>query len=186
VKRVRPPGSAFEYMNLDTAVLGWLLERVSGGGNIASYAAQRLWEPLGAEADGFFIMDGLPGVGREYNVAGYNATLRDWARVGLMMLNKGRANGHQIVSPEWVAESTRPLPTDAAGNQGYGYQWWTVPSSDAFAARGLAGQTVHVQPSTGTVIVKLSYFPPSPDGGDGALERETAAFLAAASTWRPK
>ena len=186
VKRVRKPGTQFDYKNLDTAVLGWLLERVSGGSSIAAYTSQRLWEPLGAEQDGFYLMDGPPGAGREFNIAGYNASLRDWGRVGLMMLNGGRANGRQIVSPEWVAESTKQLGTDQSGGWGYGYQWWTVDGTDAYAARGLAGQTVYIQPSTRTVIVKLSYFPPSANGGQSALQRESDAFFQAASAWTPR
>src|SRR5690606_22966501 len=78
VKRAHPPGEVFQYKTLDTAVLGWLVERVSGGNNVAAYTAQRLWEPLGAESDGFYIMDGQPGVGREFSGAGFNATLRDY------------------------------------------------------------------------------------------------------------
>ncbi|MDZ5646824.1 serine hydrolase [Nitrospirillum sp. BR 11828] len=178
VKRIHPPGEVWQYKTLDTAVLGWLLERVSGGSTLAAYAAQRLWEPLGAERDGFFIMDGPPGTGREFSGAGFNATLRDFARIGQMMLQEGQANGHQIVSPEWVRESTKP--TGGPG-PGYGYQWW-VPGGQAFQAIGLQGQYIFVDPATRTVVVKLSYFPP------GAMEPhdETAAFLAAASAWTPR
>ena len=179
IKRIHKPGELWQYKTLDTGVLGWLLERVSGGSTIAAYMSQRLWEPLGAEADGYFIMDGLPGVGREFNGAGFNATLRDFARIGLMMLNEGKANGHQIVSPEWVRESTRP--TGGPG-PGYGYQWWTVAGSRAYQARGLQGQFIYVDPESRTVIVKLSYFPPE----DQTTGEEVAAFFTAASAWQPR
>jgi hypothetical protein len=178
VKRAHKPGEVFQYKTLDTAVLGWLLERVSGGSNLAAYATQRLWEPLGAEADGFFIMDGPPGVGREFNGAGFNAVLRDYGRIGLMMLNGGRAQDRQIVSREWVAESTRPAAAEGAEG-GYGYQWWTMPGSDAYAAVGLQGQFIFIDPATKTVVVKLSYFPP----GDVDADAESRAFFAAVSAW---
>ncbi|HWW66119.1 MAG TPA: serine hydrolase [Sphingomonadaceae bacterium] len=181
VKRLHKPGEVFQYKTLDTAVLGWLIERVSGGSTISAYMAQRLWEPLGAEADGFFIMDGPPGVGREFNGAGFNATLRDYARFGLMMLNNGRANGHQIVSPEWVRESTRPSGPSDAARGGYGLQWWLLGDKGAYSAIGLQGQYIYVDPATRTVVVKLSYFPPA----DEAAGDETAAFLAAVSAWKP-
>src|SRR5581483_7941895 len=106
IKRKNPPGSVWEYKTLDTAVLGWLLERVSGSSTVAAYTAQRLWEPLGAEADAFYIMDGPPGVGREFSGAGFNATLRDFARVGQMMLMDGVADGRRIVPAGWVQDST--------------------------------------------------------------------------------
>ena len=182
IKRVHKPGEVFQYKTLDTAVLGWLLERVSGGSTIAAYAARHLWEPLGTEADGFFIMDGPPGVGREFNGAGFNATLRDFARVGQMMLDNGRANGHQIVSPEWVAQSTRPTDPSASAPMGYGLQWWTLGNGGAYSAIGLQGQYIFVDPKSRTVVVKLSYFPPA----DNTASEETSAFLMAASAWTPR
>ncbi|KQM24933.1 hypothetical protein ASE57_15070 [Sphingomonas sp. Leaf11] len=181
IKRAHPPGKVFAYKTIDTAVLGWLVERVSGG-SVAAYTARKLWEPLGTEADGFYIMDGAPGTGREFSGAGFNATLRDWARFGQMMLDGGVANGHRIVSPEWVAMASAPAATeDATG--GYGMQWWTMPNTPAYSAIGLQGQYVFVDPATRTVVVKLSYFPPA---DDSAASEETAAFLAAASAWTPR
>lgn len=179
IRRANPPGAVFQYKTLDTAVLGWLIERVSGM-SVAAYTAQKLWEPLGMDADGFYIMDGAPGVGREFSGAGFNATLRDWARIGLTMMNGGTGNGHRILSPQWVAQASAPAaPEDARG--GYGFQWWTMPGSDAYSAIGLQGQYVFVDPKTRTVVVKLSYFPPA----DQKASEETAAFLAAASAWTP-
>ncbi len=180
VKRAHKPGEVFAYKTIDTAVLGWLIERVSGG-SLAAYTARKLWEPLGAEADGFYIMDGVPGVGREFSGAGFNATLRDWARFGQMMLDGGVANGRRVVSSKWVDTASAPAAAeDATG--GYGLQWWTMPGTPAYSAIGLQGQYVFVDPATRTVVVKLSYFPAD---GDAASE-ETSAFLAAASAWRPR
>ncbi|WP_082457137.1 serine hydrolase domain-containing protein [Sphingomonas sp. Leaf23] len=181
IKRAHPPGKVFAYKTIDTAVLGWLVERVSGG-SVAAYTARKLWEPLGTEADGFYIMDGAPGTGREFSGAGFNATLRDWARFGQMMLDGGVANGHRIVSPEWVAMASAPAATEDASG-GYGMQWWTMPNTPAYSAIGLQGQYVFVDPATRTVVVKLSYFPPA---DDSAVSEETAAFLAAASAWTPR
>ncbi len=181
LKRKSKPGEVFAYKTIDTAVLGWLIERVSGG-TVAGYTARKLWEPLGAEADGYYIMDGAPGTGREFSGAGYNATLRDWARFGQMMLDGGVANGKRIVSADWVKVSQSPVGEEDDKLGGYGYQWWTMPNSPAFSAIGLQGQYVFVDPATRTVVVKLSYFPPQ----YGDVATETAAFLAAASAWTPK
>jgi CubicO group peptidase (beta-lactamase class C family) len=179
VKRKNPPGTVWQYKTLDTAVLGWLLERVSGGSTVAAYTAQRLWEPLGAEANAFYIMDGPPGTGREFSGAGFNATLRDFARIGQMVLNGGEANGHRIVSTRWLAESTRP---SGGSGPGYGYQWWMGERPGSFQAAGLQGQYIYIDPPSRTVVVKLSYFPP----GDMAPDRESAAFFTAASAWSPR
>lgn len=180
LKRIHEPGSHFQYKTVDTAVLGWLVERAAGT-TTAGFMAANIWEPLGAEKNGFFIMDGPPGVGREFTGAGYNATLRDYARLGQMMLNGGKANGRRILPAEWVDVATAPTNGEEGERGGYGYQWWTVPQSDAYYAAGLQGQYIYVDPKTKTVIVKLSYFPP----GDFSAGEETMAFFAAASAWNP-
>jgi CubicO group peptidase (beta-lactamase class C family) len=179
--RIHEPGAFFQYKTIDTAVLGWLVERVTQG-SVAAYTARCLWEPLGAESDGFYIMDGLPGVGREFSGAGFNATLRDYARFGQMVLDGGVANGRRIVSAEWIRQSTQPSGPEDNRRGGYGLQWWTFANSKA-AAIGLQGQYIYVDPSTRTVVVKLSYFPP---GDNSALDAETAAFLGAVSAWNPR
>lgn len=180
--RIHPPGEVFQYKTIDTAVLGWLVERVTQG-SVAAYTAQCLWEPLGAESDAFYIMDGPPGVGREFSGAGFNATLRDYGRFGQMMLDGGVADGRRIVSEDWVRQSTRPSGPEDTQRGGYGLQWWTMGSGEAYAAIGLQGQYVYVDPETRTVAVKLSYFPP---GDNSALDAETLAFMAAAAAWQPR
>jgi len=179
--RLNQPGEVFQYKTIDTAVLGWLIERKTGM-STAAYTERCLWEPLGAEADGFYIMDGPPGTGREFSGAGFNATLRDYARVGQMVLNGGVANGQRIVSEDWIKLSTQPSGGEDQRRGGYGYQWWTMGNSEAFSAIGLQGQYIYIDPDTETVIVKLSYFPP---GDNSAQDGETLAFMAAASRWQP-
>ena len=179
--RINEPGSTFQYKTIDTAVLGWLIERATGG-SVSAYTASCLWEPLGAESDGYYIMDGPPGIGREFSGAGFNATLRDFARFGQMMLDGGVADGRRIVSEEWVRESTEPSGATAVQRGGYGLQWWMIGDDGAYAAIGLQGQYVYIDPATRTVVVKLSYYPP----GDNRADGETAAFLEAASAWDPR
>ena len=181
IKRKSKPGEVFAYKTIDTAVLGWLIERVSGG-SVAAYTARKLWEPLGTEADGFYIMDGEPGTGREFSGAGFNATLRDWARFGQMMLDQGAINGKRVVGADWVKAAQAPAGPETGPEGGYGYQWWTMANSPAYSAIGLQGQYVYIDPASRTVVVKLSYFPPQ----DGEVSQETLAFLAAASAWKPQ
>jgi CubicO group peptidase (beta-lactamase class C family) len=180
--RIHEPGTFFQYKTIDTAVLGWLIERVTQG-SVAAYTARCLWEPLGAESDAFYIMDGPPGVGREFSGAGFNATLRDFGRFGQMVLNGGVANGRRIVSADWIRQSTQPTGPEDSQRGGYGLQWWTLADSEAFAAIGLQGQYIYIDPSTRTVVVKLSYFPP---GDNSALDAETQVFLRSVSAWKPQ
>lgn len=163
------PGSTFNYATLDTAVLGWILERATGE-KLEAFTTSRLWGPLGAEAGAFWMADGPPDTGRALNGMGYNAVLRDFARLGQMMLDGGKvgdgANGKQVIPAGWVGQMTKmiPFPVDPARKaefKGYGFQTWQVDNEPgAYSAVGLAGQFIYVHPATRTVIVKLSYNPP--------------------------
>ncbi|HVS78532.1 MAG TPA: serine hydrolase, partial [Steroidobacteraceae bacterium] len=182
VGRAYPPGTRFNYSTLETEVLGWVLRRATKQ-SISQYMSARLWKPAGMESYGFWIMDGPPPVGREFNGAGFNAVLRDYGRLGLLMLRDGRGpGGKQMIPRDWVRESTDARdtkPVEPGSPLGYQYQWWTIAGTDAYTAIGLQGQFIFVDPDTDTVVVKLSYFPP----GDRDVERESIAFLEAASKW---
>lgn len=181
-KRADEPGKTYRYSTLNTNILGWVLEKATGK-PLNDYMSERLWKPLGAEADGFFLTDGPAPVGRPTNGMGFNATARDYARLGQMMLNNGRAGSRQIISANWVRESTVPVypePVAADQDQGYQYQWWTLVNSNAYMAIGLQGQFIYVDPDTRTVVVKLSYFPITND----EAYRESEAFFRAVSAWK--
>jgi CubicO group peptidase (beta-lactamase class C family) len=186
VKRKAEPGSRFNYATLDTAVLGLVLERATGQ-SLSKFMSETLWEPAGMEYSGFWIADGPPGVGRELAGMGYNATLRDFGRLGLLMLNHGRASGREIVPEEWVRASTTMAPLTGnegvAAGGGYGYQWWKVDDNPgAFAAVGLQGQFIYVHPASKTVIVKLSFFPPGPQN---EAEQMSVEYFKTVSRWSP-
>ena len=157
------PGAEFNYATLDTAVLGWVLEQATGE-RIEHLMESRIWKPLGAEFDGHFLADGPVGEGRALNGMGFNASLRDFARLGELMRNGGVANGERVLPEGWVAEMTRMKSTGLSGPgamPGYGLQTWQVDNEPgAYAAVGLGGQFIYVHPQSRTVIVKLSYFPP--------------------------
>lgn len=174
-KTARKPGEMFNYSTLDTSVLGCILEAAVGMKG-ADYLREKIWQPAGMEADGFYMLDGPDSVGREFYGAGFNATLRDYGRFGLMMLNEGVANGRQVVPAAWVKESTTPAegsePASKDDWYGYAYQWWTVPNSDAYAAIGLFNQFIFIDPATKTVIIKLDS-PASPLG----WEKENTVFF---------
>lgn len=183
LERAYPPGTHWNYSTIETCVVGWVLERATGM-HIADYQAEKLWKPLGAESYGFWILDGSPDTGREFNGAGFNAVARDYARLGLMMLHEGRVGAKQVVPAAWVKESTAPretTPVTPDSTLGYRYFWWTVAGTDAYLALGLQGQFIYIDPATDTVVVKLSYFPP----GNDNVEAESLDFLKAAAAWNP-
>lgn len=181
--RAYPPGEHYSYSTFETCVLGWVLERATHQ-SITQFMSDRLWKPAGMESYGYWMMDGPPGVGKEFTGGGFNAVARDYARIGLMMLRNGKAGERQVVPAAWVHESTVPSARAAADPAepafGYHYQWWPLLDSAAYMARGLQGQEIYVDPATDTVVVKLSYFPP----GNKEAFTEAVAFFQAASRWQ--
>ena len=158
-----PPGTKFEYQSVNTQVLGHLVEQVTGK-PLNEFASEALWRNLGAERDGYFYRAKTqPDV---CAFACFNATLRDYGRLGLLMLYRGQVAGRRIVSEQWVAQSTsadEPWLAPGAhpgGRMGYGYQWW-LPAGrpGVFQAIGIYGQSIYVDPSRRLVIVQTSAWP---------------------------
>lgn len=159
--RAHPPGERFAYSSADTLVLGLVLESAVKR-PLAEYASEKLWQPLGAEADASWLVDVQ---GQAITYAYYNAVLRDWARLGLMLAHDGMWNGRQIVPAAWVHAST--AREQHAG--GYGYQvWLNATKRPTFHLRGLRGQFVHVDPASKTVLVQTAVRA----GNDGEADTE--------------
>lgn len=164
VDRAAEPGSRFNYATLDTAVLGRVLENATGR-RLAGLSSERLWQPVGAERHAFWLADGPSGVGRSLAGMGFNATLRDFALLGQLLLDDGMAGESRVLPQGWVGEMTTMLPLDPeSARPGYGYFTWQLGHEPgAFAAIGLAGQYIYVHPASRTVVVKLSHYPPGAD-----------------------
>ena len=160
--REKPPGTFNRYNTTDTHVLGMVV-RLATGRALTDYIRDKLWEPLGMEADGFWIVDTK---GAEFAGGGMNAVLRDYAKLGLLYLNGGAFNGTQIVPASWVRDSTTPdaphvMPgarDSAALPWGYGYQWWVPDDSGAYTAIGIYVQFIYVDAKARVVIAKTSAF----------------------------
>jgi CubicO group peptidase (beta-lactamase class C family) len=167
ITSAEPPGVKFAYNDGNAQVLGWLVTRVTGQ-SLADYMSQKLWQPLGMEQDATWMADSDGPQGLEAAASCLNATLRDYARFGLLFLNKGDWRGRQIVPTQWVEEATSPQRSQVRSGQvlrgtplGYGYLWWTLPGSDhAFSAWGRYQQFIYVNPAHGVVIVKTSAYKP--------------------------
>ncbi|MCI4646085.1 MAG: beta-lactamase family protein [Hyphomonadaceae bacterium] len=161
LERLHPPGEAFNYSTLTASLLGKVVESATGE-TLAAYMSRRLWQPAGMQDEAYWMLDGPPGEGDEFAGGGVNATARDFARLGQMMLDGGRVGDVQVVPEDWVAASTvhtREEPVIPGAPRGYGYMWWTFVGLDLFEAVGVHGQFISVDPVTNTVIVKLSYWP---------------------------
>ncbi len=162
-QRHSPPGEKFVYASAETEVLGRVLTAATGR-SMADLTREWLWEPLGAEQDAFWCTDQA---GQEAAYHCFNATLRDWARLGLLMAQDGKVGERQVVPRDYVLEATDPArqppalrPLRATPYFGYGYQFWLMPLKErTFAMQGVYGQAVYVQPSSGIVMVQTAVWP---------------------------
>lgn len=151
-----PQGEKHHYQSINTEILAVILKNVYGQ-SMSDILSDKIWKPMGAESSANWNTDEY---GMEIAFGFLNATLRDYAKIGLLMLHKGEFNGNQIVSEAWVNESTniRPgEPRPAIGNgNGYQFHWWIPQGNDEgeFMASGYMGQVIYVNPVRNVVIVK--------------------------------
>ncbi|MDJ0917443.1 MAG: serine hydrolase [Woeseiaceae bacterium] len=157
-------GDAFHYKTINTDALGWIVSRVSGK-EVTELLSERIWSRMGAEQDAYMTVDGK---GTAFAGGGLSAGLRDLGRVGLLMLNEGELNGQRLFSPEVVANIREGGSKSAFAKAGYttlkggSYRsmWWLLHNEHgAFAARGVYGQTIYVDPKADMVIVRFASFP---------------------------
>ena len=171
---VDPPGKYFRYNRYYPQFLGLILERATGM-SVTEYMQQRLWNPVGIEYGGSWSLDSEQS-GFEKMESGLNARAIDFAKFGQLYLNGGNWDGVQVISSQWVADSTQvDLSThteayyavDGLGQTIYGrlggyyrYMWWGMLRGEDgydFAALGDNGQLIYVAPSKNLVIVRIGY-----------------------------
>lgn len=178
-----PPNTIFAYSNLNSQLLGLILQRATGV-SYAEFLESRLWSKV-AESSAWVWLDRLDGLAK--TSGSLFTPARNWLRLGLLHLNGGRAGGEQVVPEAWMDAIRTPSPK----NPNYGFQTWLgteytskrdygkgvaahVPHSEPFLAEdvvffdGANGQRVYVIASENLVIVRT---------GEGGLDFQTGAFL---------
>lgn len=153
LKLARQPETKFEYVSGNTQLLGLILERALKNKTITDYFNEKLWQPLGMEYDASWSIDKKKD-GLEKTFCCVNARARDFAKIGRLYLNEGNWNGQQIVSSDWVKNSTK-VDTANASKWFYQYQWWLPTKNGDFMAEGILGQFIYVNPSKNLIIVRL-------------------------------
>jgi len=166
------PGEKFEYNNVNSELLGLIIERATGK-RYAAYLEEKLWRPMGADrAELWLDQEG----GKAHSSCCLLAPAMDWVRFGMMLLDKGKVNGTQIVRGDFIDLMITPAPFF----DWYGYQIWlgysrelnprspvlagayqrTEPfdADDTFYTSGYGGQRVYVVPSADLVIVRMGPF----------------------------
>ena len=164
VKQEGVHGEAFGYRTINTDALGWIISRVTGKG-VAQLLSERLWSKMGAEQDGYMTVDAK---GTAFAGGGLSAGLRDLGRIGLLMLNEGEIHGQRLFPAEVIENIRAGGDRQVFAKAGYktleggSYRsmWWLLHNEHgAYAARGVHGQTIYVDPTADMVIVRFASFP---------------------------
>ncbi len=147
------PGKKFKYASGNTQLLGLILERALKSKTVTEYLQEKIWSPIGMEYDASWSLDKRK-EGLEKTFCCINARAKDFAKIGRLYLNKGKWNGKQIVSENWVEQSTK-VDTSNGSAWYYQYQWWLNTKKGDYMAQGILGQYVYVNPSKNLIIVRL-------------------------------
>ena len=156
-RRIAPAGTRFYYASIEPDVLGMVLHNAVNK-SASDYLREKVWEPIGAEANARWLIDAE---GFELAHFGFNAVLRDYARLGRLLAHDGAWEGKQIVPAQWMIDATTVrasdaylLPGKATKKFGYGYLFWLFPGERRqFALLGDYGQYVCVDPASKVIMV---------------------------------
>jgi CubicO group peptidase (beta-lactamase class C family) len=169
-RRIAPAGTRFYYASIEPDVLGMVLHSAVGK-SASDYLHEKLWEPVGAEADARWLIDAE---GFELAHFGFNAVLRDYARLGRLLAHDGAWEGKQLIPAQWMIDSTTVrtsnsylLPGNATKKFGYGYLLWLFPGDRRqFAFIGYKGQYVCVDPVSKLLMVQTAVEAPNASNND--------------------
>ena len=157
-------GAAFTYKSVNTEVLCWAMQRVTGAA-LPELLSQRLWSQLGCEEDAYISVDPL---GVAMGGAGLAASLRDLVRFGELLRCEGARGDRQLIPAAVIADIRRAADRAKFAKAGYellrGYSyrnmWWVTHNEhDAFEARGIHGQRLYIAPLAELVVARFASHP---------------------------
>ncbi len=173
--REAPAGTKWVYKTGETDLLGVLVTSATRQ-TLSDYLSAKIWAPYGMEQAATW------GTDRTYHEFGgccLQAALRDYARFGQLVLDGGRIDGHAIAIDGWFEAATRQQAATGDPSQGYGYQWWTM-GGGSFAAIGIHGQLIYIDPSRRLVVAMNSAWPVATSPERKAARREFLTMITAA------
>jgi CubicO group peptidase (beta-lactamase class C family) len=146
--RAVPPGTRWNYSTGETNLVGILVSQATKK-PLATYLSEKIWVPAGMGSQATWL---LSKTGQEIGGCCLQAASRDYARLGQFILGGAQVNGQSIVPEGWLAEATTTRTGIGQPNRGYGWQWWTF-ADGSYAARGIFGQGLFIDPKRKIVIV---------------------------------
>jgi CubicO group peptidase (beta-lactamase class C family) len=167
LKREAPAGGKWLYKTGETNLLGVLVSQATGK-KLSDYLSEKIWKPYGMEQDAIWM---LGSTGHEVSGCCISAALRDYARFGQFIAEGGKIHGESILPADWLAQATTKRADIGAPGRGYGYQWWTYDDG-SFAASGIFGQSIFIDPKRKLVIATNGDWPQAVDPQGLRLARD--------------
>lgn len=155
---ITPPGKIWYYKGGDSQLLGMILKKVTGK-ELAQYAAEKIWKPMGAEHPAYWSTDAK---GMEKVSCCWYTNAKDYARIARLMMHTGNWNGNQLMDSLYAVQSITPaelMDQNGKETRNYGYQWWLMKHKghDIFYARGIRGQYIFAIPDLDLIVVRLGH-----------------------------
>ena len=175
LSREAPPGEKWLYKTGETNLIGVLVSSATHK-TLSDYLSEKIWTPFGMQQDGSWL---LSNTGQEISGCCIQAATRDFARYGLFMLNGAVIDGQTILPDGWIETATTKQAETSHASKGYGYQWWTYDDG-SFAAQGIFGQGIFIDPKRQLVIASNSNWPKATGPTTVGAQRE--AFYHAVQT----
>jgi CubicO group peptidase (beta-lactamase class C family) len=147
LKREAPVGTKWVYKTGETNLIGVLVSMATKK-TLSAYLSEKIWQPFGMQQDAAWL---LGSTGHEISGCCISAALRDYARFGVFILGGGIAGGHKVLPDDWLSAATTKQADIGEPGRGYGYQWWTNDDG-SFAAQGIFGQGIFIDPKRKLVI----------------------------------
>lgn len=170
LKFAHRPGTHWNYSTGETDLVGILIQKATGK-SLAEYISEKIWKPWGMEHCAYWLADECSNL--NIGGSGLSASLRDYARLGTLMLNKGELEGKSLLSKEYLANATSLLFETNDQGGGYGYLWWRFKDG-SYAAVGIFGQMLYIDPSKELVIAQMAAWP---SAGSKDLSQKRQAFI---------
>ena len=168
LKRAAKPGERWHYNTGETNLIGVLVSEATGK-PLADYLSEKVWSRFGMQQDASWLLNST---GQEMGGCCIQAATRDMARFGLFVLADGVADGERMVPAGWFADASTKRFGTSRGGRGYGYQWWIYPDG-AFAAGGIFGQGIFIDPARNLVIASNANWPKATDDDGTMAERDS-------------
>ncbi len=168
-----PAGTHWNYNTAETDLLGVLVQRATHR-SLAAYLSQTIWEPYGMAADAYWLKDECDG--SDTGGSGLSATLADYARMGQFMLDGGRIDGQPVIAEAWMRGAMQRQQKVTDPERGYGYLWWT-DADGSYAAIGIFGQLLYVDPARQLVIAQVGAWPHASNDELVAARRDFVAAI---------